>query len=134
MNHYGAKEIAASFRTVRNNTLKIAEDIPEEKYGFHAAEGTRTIAQTLIHISNVHRFALEIHRDHPRSTMEGFNFMAFIGPVAASEQESMTKTQIIARLTAAGEEFEGWVKTLSDDFLGEVIMMPPGGTPASHPV
>jgi len=129
MNHYGAKEIAASFRTVRNNTLRIAEDIPEDQYAYRAAEGTRTIAQTLIHISNAHRFAFEIHRDHVRSTMEGFNFMAFIGPIAASEQEPMTKVQIIARLAASGEEFESWVKTLPDDFLGQVIAMPPGGKP-----
>jgi uncharacterized damage-inducible protein DinB len=132
MTYYGAREIAASFRTVRNNTLKIAEEIPEEKYSFRPAEGSRSVAETLIHISNVHRFALAIHRDKVLSTMEGFNFMAFIGPIAASEQEPMTKAQIIARLTAAGEEFETWVKTLSEDFLGESISMPPGGTPASR--
>jgi len=34
MNYYGSKELAASFRTVRNNTIKIAEDIPESKYEF----------------------------------------------------------------------------------------------------
>jgi uncharacterized damage-inducible protein DinB len=132
MTYYGAREIAASFRTVRNNTLKIAEEIPEEKYSFRPAEGSRTIAQTLIHISNAHKFALEIHRDNLRSTMEGFNFMAFSGPIAASEQEPMNKAQIIARLTAAGEEFEAWVKTLSEDFVGQLISMPPGGTPASR--
>ena len=64
--------------------------------------------------------------------MEGFDFMEFIGPLAASEQQSMTKAEIIARLTAAGEEFEAWVKTLSDDFLGQSISMPPGGSPASR--
>ena len=132
MTYYGAKEIAASFRTVRNNTLKIAQEIPEEQYSFRPAEGTRTVAQTLIHISNAHRFALAINRDEVRSTMEGFNFMAFIGPLAASEQEPMTKAQILARLTAAGEEFEGWVKTLPEDFLGQSIAMPPGGSPASR--
>jgi uncharacterized damage-inducible protein DinB len=126
MTYYGAKEIAASFRTVRNNTLKIAEEIPEEKYSFRPAEGSRTIAQTLIHVSNAHRFALAIHRDDVRSTMEGFNFMAFIGPIVASEQETMSKAQIIARLTAAGDEFESWVKGLSDDFLGQTVSMPPG--------
>src|SRR6266446_2191895 len=132
MTYYGAKDIAGSFRTVRNNTLKIAEEIPENKYSFRPAEETRTIAQTLIHISNVHKFALAIHRGNVLSTMEGFNFMTFIGPIAASEQEPMTKAQIIARLTAAGEEFETWVKTLSEDFLGQSITMPPGGTPASR--
>jgi uncharacterized damage-inducible protein DinB len=131
MTTYGAKEIAASFRVVRNNTLKIAEEIPEEKYSFRPAEGSRSVAQTLIHISNVHRFALAIHRDDLRSTMEGFDFMAFIGPIIASEQQTMTKAQIIARLTAAGDEFENWVKTLPKDFLAQSVMMPPGGTPPS---
>jgi uncharacterized damage-inducible protein DinB len=132
MNYYGAKDIAASFRTVRNNTLKIAEEIPEDKYSFSPAEGSRTVAQTLIHISNVHKFALAIHRDNVLSTLEGFNFMALMGPMMASEQEPMTKAQVIARLAAAGDEFEGWVKGLSDDFLGQVVSMPPGGSPPSR--
>jgi uncharacterized damage-inducible protein DinB len=131
MTCYGANEIANSFRVVRNNTLKIAEEIPEDKYSFWPAEGTRTVAQTLIHISNAHRFALAIHRDEPRTSMVGFDFMAFIKPIAASEQEPMTKAQIIARLTAAGEEYEAWLRTLPDDFLGQSVMMPPGGTPPS---
>ncbi len=132
MNCYGSKEIAASFRTVRNNTLQIAHDIPEDQYSFRAAEGTRTVAQILIHISNVHRFVTTILRDEPRSSMEGFNFPAFIGPIAATEQEPLTKAQIIARLTATGEDFESWVKTLSDDFLCRAVAMPPGGSPPSR--
>ena len=132
MTYYGAKEIAASFRVVRNNTLKIAEEIPEEKYSFRPAEGCRTVAQTLIHISNVHKFALLINRDEVRSTMEGFDFMAFIGPMIASEQQALTKAEIIARLTVGGDEFESWVKTLPDDFLAQAVTMPPGGTPPSR--
>ena len=34
MNYYGGKEMAESFRTVRKNTIVIAQDIPEDKYGF----------------------------------------------------------------------------------------------------
>jgi len=48
----------------------------------------------------------------------------------ASEQESLTKAQILARLTAAGEEFENWVKTLPEDFLAQAVTMPPGGNSA----
>jgi uncharacterized damage-inducible protein DinB len=132
MTYYGAKEIADSFRTVRNNTLKIAEEIPEEKYSFRAAEGTRTVAQTLIHISNAHKFAFAVNRDKVLSTMVGFDFMGFIQPIAASEQATMTKAEIIARLTESGDEFEGWVKTLSDEFLGQSVSTPPGGSPASR--
>ena len=132
MTYYGAKEIAASFRTVRNNTLRIAEEIPEAQYSFGAAEGVRTIGQTLIHISNLSTFPLAIHRDSVLSTLEGFNFMALMGPMAALEREPMTKAQIIARLTATGDEFENWVKGLSEDFLGQIVTMPPGGTPPSR--
>ena len=32
MTYYGAKHLADSFRTVRKNTLAIAEEIPEDKY------------------------------------------------------------------------------------------------------
>ncbi len=37
MNYYGSKDMADSWRTVRKNTLQVAEDIPEEKYSFRAA-------------------------------------------------------------------------------------------------
>ena len=30
MNYYGGKELAESFRTVRKNTIQLAEDIPDE--------------------------------------------------------------------------------------------------------
>ena len=34
MTYYGGSELAARFRTVRNNTIQIAEEIPEESYSF----------------------------------------------------------------------------------------------------
>src|ERR1039458_5243794 len=45
MNYYGAKELAESCRTVRKNTLAIAQDIPAEKYNFRAAENTRSVGE-----------------------------------------------------------------------------------------
>jgi uncharacterized damage-inducible protein DinB len=132
MTFYGAREIAASFRTVRNNTLRIAEEIPEDKYTFRPAEGARSIAETLVHISNIHRFPLKVHRDDVGPTLKGFNLAAFFGPLAASEKLPLTKAQIITRVTESGEEFESWVGSLTDDFLGESLAMPPGGSPASR--
>jgi hypothetical protein len=55
MNYYGAKELADSLRTVRKNTLIIAEEIPEEHYGFRPAPDTRTVAQ----ITHSHRGCAE---------------------------------------------------------------------------
>ena len=51
MNPYGAKEIAASFRTVRENTIKIAEEIPEDKYDFRPTPAQRTFAEQLLHVA-----------------------------------------------------------------------------------
>ena len=43
MTYYGGAEMAASFRTVRMNTVQIAEEIPEDQYGFKASPDTRSI-------------------------------------------------------------------------------------------
>ena len=51
MTYYGGKELAASFRTVRENTIKIAEDVPESKYDFTPAPDCRSIGKTLVHIA-----------------------------------------------------------------------------------
>ncbi len=51
MVYYGGKELAAAFRTVRNNTIKIAEEIPEGKYDFRFTPDTRSVQQTLAHIA-----------------------------------------------------------------------------------
>ena len=43
MTYYGGTEMADAFRTVRANTLKIAEEVPEEKYSFKAANESRKL-------------------------------------------------------------------------------------------
>ena len=72
MTYYGAKELAESFRTVRKNTIVIAEDIPEQHYGFRAAPETRTVAQTLVHIAAAQKVPEQIHAIERRTSMEGF--------------------------------------------------------------
>lgn len=44
MTYYGAKELADSFRTVRKNTIQVAQDIPEGHYGYRATPETRSVA------------------------------------------------------------------------------------------
>jgi hypothetical protein len=36
MSLYGPRQLAASFRTVRDNTIKVAEDVPELSYSYRA--------------------------------------------------------------------------------------------------
>jgi uncharacterized damage-inducible protein DinB len=129
MTYYGAKELAESFRTVRKNTIQVAEDIPEDKYAFKAADDVRTVEKLLLHIAMTPRWQYQIHAVEKRTTMEGFNFAAFIEQMRAEEAKPHTKTQVIDLLRAEGEKWASFVETVSDDFLGQVVMMPPGGDP-----
>ncbi|HZU29430.1 MAG TPA: DinB family protein [Bryobacteraceae bacterium] len=131
MGCYGAKEIAEAFRTVRRNTIVIAQDIGEEHYGFRAAPDTRTVAQTLVHIAVIPRVTLQIHATERRTNLEGFDYPAWVGKLIAEEQAPGSKEQIIAKLTEEGERFASWVETLSDDFLAERVTYPAGFHPPS---
>src|SRR5258708_949336 len=124
MRYYGAKELAAAFRTVRKNTIIVAEEIPEDKYGFQAAPETRTVAQTLVHLALVTRMPLEIHGVQKLSTMEGFDFMSFFGPLAAEEQKPHTKAEILDLLRDDGEKYAAFLDGLSDAYLGQTVSFP----------
>jgi uncharacterized damage-inducible protein DinB len=131
MNYYGAKEMAASFRTVRKNTLVIAEEIPEEHYGFRPTPTSRSIGETLLHVAVAPRLAHQIHAVDNLSDLAGFDFMDFFGGLIMVEKKPHTKAQTISLLTEEGERFAGWLETLTDEFLGQRVTMPPGMEPAS---
>ena len=130
MNYYGAQELAASFRTVRNNTIAIAEDIGEAHYGFRVTPDNRTIGQTLVHIARACELQEELHGVRRVTTLEGFDFMGFIGPRVADEQTPRTKEQIVALLRDSGDRFSKWLESLPEELLGEQVTMPTGATPA----
>src|SRR4029079_14594111 len=90
MNPYGGKELAAAFRTVRNNTQKIAEEIPEDKYGMSAAPNTRTVGQLLTHIAFGTWFAYQIHSKKV-SDFKTLNLMEMIQPIRAEESKARSK-------------------------------------------
>jgi uncharacterized damage-inducible protein DinB len=129
MTYYGPKELASSFRTVRKNTIQIAEDIPEEKYSFQAAPGTRTVAQTLAHIAMLPRFNKELGN---RQTLEGFDFRKVFDEMSAEEAKPRKKAELTKWLLESGEDFAKWVETLPDEFLAQVFTFPAGAQPASR--
>jgi uncharacterized damage-inducible protein DinB len=131
MNYYGAKELVAGIRTVRKNTITIAEEIGEQHYGFQAAPETRTVASMLAHIALVPKLQEQFHAIERRTTLEGFNFPAFFAKLIADEQTPRSKAQLIALLKEEGDRVAQWLDTVSDDFLGERVSMPPGMTPSS---
>ncbi|MBI4903081.1 MAG: DinB family protein [Acidobacteria bacterium] len=131
MTQYGGGELAAAFRTVRRNTLRIAEEIPEEMYSFRPAEGTRTVAEMLSHIAHAPRFQQEVTLTG-RNNLDGFNYMQFISAVMAESNKPRTKAELLDLLKAEGEKFAAQLESLSHEFLNQHITFPPGGDPPSR--
>jgi uncharacterized damage-inducible protein DinB len=129
MTYYGAKELARSFRTVRENTIKIAEEIPEEKYGFRPAEGCRSIAETLVHIAVMSRVQEQIHAVDHRSTLVGFDFFGLRDKLQAEVKAPRTKAQILELLRTEGDKYATILEGASDAFLGEQVEYPEGMEP-----
>ena len=128
---YDGKDFARQFRVVRNNTLQIAQDIPESKYGFVPAPGCRTIGALLTHIAVAPRTWYEIHGKQRVKTLVGFDFMGLFSEVRAEEGKSRTKAEIVDLLRDEGDKFAGWLETLTPEFLAEMIPVADGsGTKA----
>ena len=131
MTYYGGKELAAAFRTVRSNTVKAAEEIPEDKYSFRAAEGSRSVAELLAHIAYGNSFQKEVVLKGP-SDLKSFDFMAFMGKVAAETNKPRSKAELIAILKSDGEHYATSLEALSEDFLQQVVTYSEGAIPPSR--
>jgi uncharacterized damage-inducible protein DinB len=129
MTYYGTKELAASFRTVRKNTIQIAEDIPQGKYDFRPAPETRSVGQTLVHIAVSPGFQLHVQRKRI-SDLKTVNFPALLQQFLADEAKPRNKGEIVALLRSSGEEFASFVEGLSEEFLAECVTTPFGPDPA----
>jgi uncharacterized damage-inducible protein DinB len=80
---YDGKDFARQFRVVRKNTVQIAKDIPESKYGFVPAPGTRTVAASLTHIAVSSRMWFEVHGKQQVKTLVGFDFVKMSSDIRA---------------------------------------------------
>jgi uncharacterized damage-inducible protein DinB len=128
MTYYGGKEMAASFRTVRENTLKIAEEIPESKYDFTPAPECRSIGKTLVHIALGPGFQHHIHSSKIGDLAQ-VNFPELVQKITAEEAKPRTKAETIAFLKAEGDKFASFLESLPEPFLAERVAMPPGAEP-----
>ena len=131
MTYYGAKELADSFRTVRKNSIQIAEDIPEGQYGFRAWPECRSVAELLTHIALAPSLQQRIHGVERLTTLEGFDFFSFMGQMMAKEKEARSKAQVIELLRKEGDRFAGFLEGVKDDFLAQRVTFPAGMTPPS---
>lgn len=124
MHGYTAKDLGRAFRTVRENTIQIAEEIPAEKYGFRPAEGSRSVAETLAHIAMTPSIPMRIHGQ--RMTEMSFDFFRSAMPqLIQAEARLATKPDIIKALHKEGEEFAAFLDRLPEEALAEEVHFPP---------
>jgi len=128
MNLYGPKQLADSMRTVRKNTILIAEDIPEKDYGYRPTPESRSVAETLVHIAFLSRADHLLHEEERVSTLEGFNFGELIKKSEAQEKQQRTRGEIISLLHAEGDRWCQWVEGLSEARLPEQVRQPGGAS------
>ena len=129
---YTARELANAFRTVRRNTIQIAEDIPEEKYEFVPAPGTMSVSALLRHIAFAPMIQGDMHREQRVSTLKGYDFQAIMGRMGAAERKPRSKSEIVGLLREEGERFASWLQSLSDEFLEQTFTDPTGQNPKTR--
>jgi uncharacterized damage-inducible protein DinB len=131
MTYYGGKHLADAFRTVRKNTIAIAQDIPESEYDVRAAPDTRTVSQLLVHLAVSPAWQQELHSGRVGS-LEGYDFAGRFMKDRAEEQVPRTKAQIIEMLQRTGEAFASFLDALSESALSEMVSMPASQPPKSR--
>lgn len=127
MSIYGGKELANAFRIVRKNTIRVAEDIPEDKYDFVAAPEVRTVGRMLTHVAIATRIWEEIHKNG-LTTLVDFDFFGMMDRFNAEEAKPRTKAEIVDLLRTQGEQFAAWLETLTPEVLAETVTEPDGKT------
>jgi uncharacterized damage-inducible protein DinB len=131
MTYYGPQELAAAFRTVRGNTIKIAEEIPEEHYDYRVTPDSRSVAETLVHIAVGSRFPEQVHMVDRRTTMQGFDFLGFLAKMTGEEKAPRSKSEVLDLLRTEGEKFARALENFPEDSLAERVELMQGATPPS---
>jgi uncharacterized damage-inducible protein DinB len=131
MTYYGAKQIADSFRTVRKNTIQVAEDIPEDRYSFRAAPDTMTVAEILAHLASGTEWARIAHTVERKDFLGFEDFGRLMGDAQAYAASLTSKAEILSALTTKGESFAKAVEAMTEAQLGEHVKFPPPLDPPS---
>lgn len=124
----GPKQLADSIRTVRKNTILIAEDIPEEQYAYRPTADSMSVAEILSHIAQLSRFDRLLHEEEHVSTLEGFDFGKLIKKGEAEGKKTRSKHEIVEWLRKSGEEWAEWVENLPEGLLAEQVNQPRGSS------
>lgn len=127
MIQYGGKDLASAFRTVRKNTIQVAEDIPESSYGFIAAPEVRPVGRMLTHVAISTRIWEEVDKKR-LTTLVGFDFFGMMERFKAEEAKARSKAELLDLLRTEGEQFAAWMETLTPEMLAETVIERDGKT------
>jgi uncharacterized damage-inducible protein DinB len=130
MNYYSSKHMADSFRTVRKNTITIAEEIPEDKYDFKATPEVMSVREMLAHIAVTPAWAMEVIGKH-MTIIDVATFGAYQAQSVARADAMKAKEQVVKALRADGEAFAKFLEGVSDAVLAETVSFTPPIQPAT---
>ena len=128
---YSGKDLARSFRTVRGNTIKIANEIPADKWTFRATPGTRSIQELLAHIAAVTHFPRALHIRDRRTHLSGPDFGPYVAAGRAYELTLTSRDAILKALEADGEQFAKELEAQTDADLAMAVQFAPPIQPSS---
>jgi uncharacterized damage-inducible protein DinB len=133
MNPYGPQQLASAIRTVRKNTIIVAEDIPEESYGYRVTPDSRSVAETLLHIASAPQIDYYVHGNDPISSIDDFQlFGTILKEAPINEKLSYSKAQIIDLLRTDGEKWAELVERIPQSKANELVTMPNGAPSKSR--
>ena len=118
--------MAESWRTVRKNTIQVAEDIPEDKYSFRATPETMTVAEIFSHLAVTPYWAQQCHFVDKKSTVTREDFGRWMGDNEKNAATLTSKAAIVEALKKNGEQFASQMEGMSDAQLGETVTLPMG--------
>src|SRR5437763_17157661 len=105
MNPYGPQQLASAIRTVRKNTIIVAEDIPEESYGYRVTPDSRSVAETLLHIAAASQLDYYVHGNERLFAIEDFAlFGNLLKESPIHEKLPYSKAQIVNVFRTEGEK------------------------------
>jgi len=130
MTYHRGKQLAEAFRTVRKNTIQVAEDIPEEKYSFKAAADTMSVAEMLSHLAVSTYWPQQCFFVEKKTSVTMEDFGRWMGEMNARGKALTTKAQIVEALKADGEAFAKQLEGVSEADLAQPITAPNGSKPA----
>lgn len=124
MNYYGGKQMANSWRTVRGNTIKAAEEIPADQYGFRATPDTMSIGEMLAHMATSMVWSAKANLVERRSAIKREDFGVIMAEAHAMTQALTSKDAIIAALKEHGDHLASLLESASDETLAEMVTLP----------